>query len=354
MGEGRRNRRPHEHGRGRTRHLPAGGSEPVDEDVTAVPVEIAHRVYAILRTVQRRRRRHLDRRKGAVIKIGLDAGKRTDQRRVAGSEADAPSGHGIGLAHGSELHGDVLGPRNLQDRRRRRVGEIDFGVGEIGQDVNLVMAAEIDDLAVIVEIDDLGGRVRREIQHQRQGRRNTVFHRPLQAGEEIEFRPDGDMPDGGAGNDEAVRVDGIARIGDQHHVARRGDGLGEVGEPLLGPEGDDGFPFGIDIDAEPAPVVVGVGLAQARDTTRIGVAVGARILHRLDQLLDDMGRRRAVRIAHAEIDDVFARRAGAHLHLVDLGEDIRRQPLDTVEWIFHDPIANRGPSGQRRHAPDGE
>ena len=48
-----------------------------------------------------------------------------------------------------------------------------------------------------------------------------------------------------------------------------------------------------------------------------------------------MGRCRHVRIAHAEIDDVFAARARFGLELVDLLEDIGRQPADAMEFAFH-------------------
>ena len=45
------------------------------------------------------------------------------------------------------------------------------------------------------------------------------------------------VADRGAGDDEAVGVDRVARVGHQDHVARRGDRLGEVGEALLGAQG---------------------------------------------------------------------------------------------------------------------
>ena len=45
---------------------------------------------------------------------------------------------------------------------------------------------------------------------------------------------------------------------------------------------------------------------------------------------------RHVGIAHAEIDDVLAARAGLRLELVHLLEDVRRQPLDFMEVAVHD------------------
>ena len=42
------------------------------------------------------------------------------------------------------------------------------------------------------------------------------------------------MADHAAGDDEAIGVDRIGRVGADDHVAGRGQRLGEVGEPLLG------------------------------------------------------------------------------------------------------------------------
>ncbi len=57
----------------------------------------------------------------------------------------------------------------------------------------------------------------------------------------------------------------------------------------------------------------------------------ARIARDLGELVDDMGRRRAVGIAHAEIDNVLAARARGGLHRVHFGEDVGRQAADAVE-----------------------
>ena len=55
---------------------------------------------------------------------------------------------------------------------------------------------------------------------------------------------------------------------------------------------------------------------------------------RFNQLVDDVGGRGAVGIAHAEIDDVFAAAAGGGLHLAGDVEDISRQALNARE-LFH-------------------
>ena len=49
-----------------------------------------------------------------------------------------------------------------------------------------------------------------------------------------------------------------------------------------------------------------------------------------------MLRRRQVWVAHAEVDDVTARLTRCVPHRVYFGDDIGRQALDAVEFVFHD------------------
>ena len=59
--------------------------------------------------------------------------------------------------------------------------------------------------------------------------------------------------------------------------------------------------------------------------------MGAWVAHCFDQLVDDRRRRGAIRIAHAEVDDVVARGPRRRLHGVDLAEHVGRQPPDPVK-----------------------
>jgi hypothetical protein len=61
--------------------------------------------------------------------------------------------------------------------------------------------------------------------------------------------------------------------------------------------------------------------------------MGVTTLHRLDQLVDDVLRRRLVRIAHAEVDNIFTAAARCHFELAHLVENIRWQALDTREFF---------------------
>src|SRR5262249_50606051 len=69
------------------------------------------------------------------------------------------------------------------------------------------------------------------------------------------------------------------------------------------------------------------------DAARYRVAMVLRLLHCLDELRDDVRRRRMVRIAHPEVDDVLAAGACCGLQVPDDVEDVRRQTLDA--WKLH-------------------
>ena len=145
-------------------------------------------------------------------------------------------------------------------------------------------------------------------------------------------------------------MDRIGRVGHQHHVARRGDRLRHVGEAFLRAERRDDLGLGIELHAEAARVIAGLGAAQAGNALRGGIAVGARLADGLDQLVDDVLGRGQIGIAHAEIDDVGAGGAGLGLELVDLLEDVRRQPPRAVEVrhrVPHSRRAGLAPLAQR-------
>ena len=59
--------------------------------------------------------------------------------------------------------------------------------------------------------------------------------------------------------------------------------------------------------------------------------MGITAIYRIPQLIDNMLRRRLVRIAHAEIDNIFTTSAGSLLQLADDIENIRRQTLYTLK-----------------------
>src|SRR5450756_2434708 len=86
-------RRPGEHRGLRRRNLPPRPAERFDQRVPALAVGVAHLADAIVRAVQRRGRRHLDRRERAVIEIGLHPRQCRDDAVVADGESHVPAGH---------------------------------------------------------------------------------------------------------------------------------------------------------------------------------------------------------------------------------------------------------------------
>jgi hypothetical protein len=58
-----------------------------------------------------------------------------------------------------------------------------------------------------------------------------------------------------------------------------------------------------------------------------------RILGGLDELGDDVLRRRHVGVAHAEVDDVLAAGSRLRLQVVDDREDVGGQTLDPIEVV---------------------
>ena len=156
---------------------------------------------------------------------------------------------------------------------------------------------------------------------------------------------DGHADDVGAGDDRAVDVDGVAGVGDDDGVARVEDGEAEVGDALLGADGDDGLGVGIEIDVVAGLVPVGDGAAQAGQAAGDGIAMGGGLLRGLDELVDDVLGRGSVGVAHAEVDDVFAAAAGAGLHLAGDVEDIGREALNARKLFHRDSLAAGGVRG---------
>ena len=69
---------------------------------------------------------------------------------------------------------------------------------------------------------------------------------------------------------------------------------------------------------------------QLGNAARLRIPVIARVPCGFHQLVDDRARRRAIGIPHAEIDHVDLRGARLGAHLIDDGENVRRQLLNAV------------------------
>ena len=126
------------------------------------------------------------------------------------------------------------------------------------------------------------------------------------------------------GHDYAVLMNGVRRIRRDHHIARSDHGEEQMGEGVLGADGDDGFLIGIEVDAVVGLVAPGDFLAQPRDAAGSRITVVARVAGGFHHFADDHARRGAIGIAHAQIDHVLLRGARRRPHFVDHGKHVRR------------------------------
>ena len=131
------------------------------------------------------------------------------------------------------------------------------------------------------------------------------------------------LTDGGASDDEAERMDRVGWVGYQNNVAGRGDRLRHVRKTLFRSEGRDNLRVGIEGHAKAALVIGSLGAAQAGNAFGGRIAMGARLVDRLDQFVDDVLGRGHIRIAHAQIDDVGTARPRRRLEPVYFGKNVR-------------------------------
>jgi hypothetical protein len=136
------------------------------------------------------------------------------------------------------------------------------------------------------------------------------------------------------GHQDAVLVYGICGIRRDHHVARTDGRKKQVGERVLGADGDDGFLVGIEFHAVVVLVARGDFLAQARNAARLRIAMIARVARRLDQLVDHHARRGAVGVAHPHIDHIDLRGPRLGAHFVDDREHVGGQLLYAIEILL--------------------
>jgi hypothetical protein len=297
-------------------------------DVAPLLVRLAHLFHALLRTLQGDDGSDLDRREAAVVVVALDARERVHQVLVADHEADPPAGHVVALRHREELDCDVACAGHLHDRRRPVVVEHDVGIREVVHDEDVVLFGDGDHPLEEAEIDALGGRVRRKTQYEHFGLRRELADGALELGEEIHAGRHAHRADIGAGDDRAVDVDRIRRIGHEHRVAALQAREHQVREAFLRADRDDGLAVHVELDAI-TPLIPGADrAAQPRNAFRYGIAVRVLAARSLHQLVDDVRRRGTVGVAHRQVDHVLAAPARRHLQLVGNVEDVRRKPLN--------------------------
>ena len=334
---GFRNLRPHIHGRLGNIDIPSRRVQARAQHVAAILVGLPHVFHALLRAFERDDRRHLYRREGAVVVIALHTAQRIDQIAVADHVTHAPTGHVVAFRHGEKFHRHLFGARHLKDRRRLVIVKHDVGVRQIMHHVNIVLARNRDQPLEKREIDALRRRVAREIhdQHFRLG--IAVADGLFQLVEEIDIHLHRHVAYVRARDHRPVNMNRVTRVRHQHHVAALECRQRQMRDAFLGTDGDNGFGIRIKLHVVTRLIPVADRLAQPVDAFRHRIAVRVRALDRLDQLIDDMLRRRAIGIAHAEVDHIFAAPPRRELQFAGDVKHIRRQPFDAGKF-FHEQL----------------
>ena len=89
--------------------------QPFNQYIAAAFVLFGNVAHALLIALECRNRRHLQRRKGAVIVIAFDSRQGTDQRFVADHKADTPARHVVTFRQRKELDRHIACTRHLHD-----------------------------------------------------------------------------------------------------------------------------------------------------------------------------------------------------------------------------------------------
>ena len=110
----------------------------------------------------------------------------------------------------------------------------------------------------------------------------------------------------------------------QRDVARIDIGQGKVDDPFFGTDQGHHFMLGVDINAVLPLAPAADRVLELRRPFKRGITVVLRVAERVDQRLVDLGRRRDIGIAHAEVDQVGSFGDLFGLDLVQLGKNIDR------------------------------
>ncbi len=124
----------------------------------------------------------------------------------------------------------------------------------------------------------------------------------------------------------ARRVRRVARVRRQGDVAGIEARQGHVGDSLLPAQDRDDLGVRVDVDAEAVPIEARDGLSKRGEAAVRRVLVRLGTLHGFLQCCDYGRRRRQVRVANAERDDVDALGPHGIDAPLDLGEEVRRDP----------------------------
>src|SRR5581483_5856207 len=324
----RRDAGPDEHRRPRPFQLPADAREPVAERVPPSLVDRRGEPRLLARLAQRDRRRDLQRLEAPVVEIRLQPRERADDVGTAEHERHTPPREREPLRQRVQLDGDVACAFRLEDRGRAVAVEGEIGIREVVHEHDLLLTGEIDEPLQVAELRARRGRVVRKRREQDARLRLRRLPRLPHALHVVQRRHALDGRAGEAGSEE---VDGIARARHERGVAGTEQHPQQVDEALLRAECEGRLRLGVELDPVALAVQLANGGAQVRQSAAGRVAMVARDERRLAQLLDGDLRRRHIRIAEAEVDDILAGSAKLELEPLHLRERVRRERVDAPE-----------------------
>ncbi len=223
------------------------------------------------------------------------------------------------------------------------------------------LAAEVDDALHERQLDDGARRVVRERQHEDPRLRPADVVGGREAVEElvgealallrVGERAHRHLAEVGPREQWAVDVDGVARARHDRRIAAVEQHPHQVAEALLRADRVGDLELRIELDAPRLLVVAGDRLAQLGQAAAQRVAVVRRLRGSLGELLHGDVRRRDVRVAEAQVDDVPACPTCLDLQVVDDREDVRRQVLDSPELHACDATRRPRPTGASEPPP---
>ena len=146
----------------------------------------------------------------------------------------------------------------------------------------------------------------------------------------------------GARNDETKGVNRVAGVGREHDIARRGDRLREIRKAFFRPQGHHNFAIGIKIDAKTAAIIIGLRAPKTRNPFGRGIAMRLWVTGYFGKFFNNMRRGRQIRIAHAQIDNIFTCRTCRCPHRIHFCDDIRGQAFHAVEFVGHWSLSAKG------------
>ena len=235
----------------------------------------------------------------AVVVVALDLHQGPAHLGVARAEAHPPAGHVVGLAHGGQLDGHLLGSAGLQKTRRPVIVETRLAVSEIVQHQEAESLGHLDHFFVELDVRrDHGRRIVRIVQHQNPRPREKVLGDHLDTLEELLIVAQGDADDVALGQGDGVDVNEKRRVGHNGRVARPHQRKAHVRKAFLRADGRDHLGGRIEVDAVQPLVLAGQFAAQIENADRLRVTAVARIEGRLAELGHDRPGHRVVGVAH--------------------------------------------------------